>query len=473
MKKLLSVLVFALLAFICISCDKRDSNNSGNSIVEFNDAVFKYDGEAKSIECELPEGYTVDYLGCNGVSSPGKHPVVAVVYDADGNKVEEIKRHIYIVGFNDVTVAYDGEAKEIEVEALPDFCDVNYIGNGVSSAGSHTVTAVLTNKNTQEEVARFTAKLNIVDLSSVVFESKTLTYTGSELSIECENVPDGVLVTYDGNGQIEVGTYEVTAVFYDGDFNPLGSLSAVLTIVEGNGGNQGGDQGGDQGGNGDETITSDYVLKIGEASYNLVLFEEGTATAPTQYSCTASVTAGDKVVVLYQGTPVTNIGDEREGSAGSYNNVYGSNDNMVIVATAADAVFYFKVYADGHSIYATGNSDLYPGSGSGSGSTATTKFQLVVNGVDYYDLYENGVANVDGVNHDEYKALGITLNAGDVITLFDSENNVSWAITNVNPYSSGSPVGSSSGITMGESGLYDIYVQFLYGNDKIYFGPAQ
>ena len=67
---------------------------------------------------------------------------------------------------------------------------------------------------------------------------------------------------------------------------------------------------------------------------------------------------------------------------------------------------------------------------------------------------------------------GITLNAGDVITLYDVTNGASWAITNVNPYSSGNPVGSATGITIGQSGTYDIYVQFLFENDKIYFGPA-
>ena len=127
--------------------------------------------------------------------------------------------------------------------------------------------------------------------------------------------------------------------------------------------------------------------------------------------------------------------------------------------------------ARGVAVFTCGN-EPYVDTTNGSGPDLSTKYNLVVNGSVYYGLEHKGDAWVDGVKHDEYYATGITLNAGDVVTLYDTENDAHWAITNVNPWSSGNPVGSSTGISIGVAGDYDIYVQFLFENDKIYFGPA-
>ena len=107
-----------------------------------------------------------------------------------------------------------------------------------------------------------------------------------------------------------------------------------------------------------------------------------------------------------------------------------------------------------------------------NGPDYSTKYNLVINGSVYYGLTYKGKQNVDGVDHEEYYATGITLNAGDIVTLYDTESDAHWAVTQVNPYSSGNCIANSGGITVGDTGDYDIYVQFAWENDKIYFGPA-
>lgn len=127
--------------------------------------------------------------------------------------------------------------------------------------------------------------------------------------------------------------------------------------------------------------------------------------------------------------------------------------------------------ARGVAVFTCG-SEPYLDTTNSNGPDYSTKYNLVINGTAYFGLTYKGKQNVDGVDHDEYYALNVTLNSGDVVTLFDTESGASWAVTRVNPYSSGNCVASASGITIGDSGNYDIYVQFAWEQDKIYFGPA-
>ena len=73
-----------------------------------------------------------------------------------------------------------------------------------------------------------------IDVDSISFESAEFEYDGTEKSIEATNVPEGVTVTYEGNGVKEVGTYTVTAYFEyveetDKEIEPL---YATITIVK-------------------------------------------------------------------------------------------------------------------------------------------------------------------------------------------------------------------------------------------------
>ena len=73
------------------------------------------------------------------------------------------------------------------------------------------------------------------DLSNIVFKDTTYIYDGENKSILIEgSLPDGLTVTYVGNGQTEVGTYEIEAIFTNSnsEYKNPSSIKAVLTIVE-------------------------------------------------------------------------------------------------------------------------------------------------------------------------------------------------------------------------------------------------
>jgi len=70
-------------------------------------------------------------------------------------------------------------------------------------------------------------------MSGVGFTDKTVTYSGTEQNITITgNLPNGVSVSYTGNGKKEIGSYTITASFKGDDKNyyPIDDKTAVLTI---------------------------------------------------------------------------------------------------------------------------------------------------------------------------------------------------------------------------------------------------
>ena len=70
--------------------------------ITFDDKTFYANGSAHSLEVSnLPDGYTVSYSG-NGVSTEGKHLVVASIYDENNQLVLTLEAYINIVKQSDV-----------------------------------------------------------------------------------------------------------------------------------------------------------------------------------------------------------------------------------------------------------------------------------------------------------------------------------------------------------------------------------
>lgn len=69
-----------------------------------------------------------------------------------------------------------------------------------------------------------------VDLTNVVFKNVTYTYDGNPVSAYLENLPEGLIVEYVGNGVVEVGNYEVKAIIKDSNGNKLATLLANIRI---------------------------------------------------------------------------------------------------------------------------------------------------------------------------------------------------------------------------------------------------
>ena len=76
---------------------------------------------------------------------------------------------------------------------------------------------------------------NDIDISSISFDDKTVVYDGNNHEILITNKPDNVVAVYVGNGVSEVGTYTIKVTLYDNQGNYIVELSAILTIIEGDG----------------------------------------------------------------------------------------------------------------------------------------------------------------------------------------------------------------------------------------------
>ena len=146
----------------------------------------------------------------------------------------------------------------------------------------------------------------------------------------------------------------------------------------------------------------------------------------------------------------------------------GADDNYSVVIPGLyrfelDATGVVTVYRDGNKVGEAKSNLLY---------------QLVINGDvnNPINLVYKGKQDVDRVEHDEYFALGVQLNVGDVITLRSYLTGDTWAVKILNPYTNKDLekfTASDAGITCKIAGKYDVYVQFAYEQDKIYLESAQ
>lgn len=94
-----------------------------------------------------------------------------------------------------------------------------------------------------------------------------------------------------------------------------------------------------------------------------------------------------------------------------------------------------------------------------------------VNGTTDYPAVAVGEADAQG--RTQYKASPVSLNNGDVITVYDEGSDAAWAISNLDPYGAFEGfTASSAGITCNTAGCYSIYVKMKYQDDIIYIEAA-
>ena len=113
------------------------------------------------------------------------------------------------------------------------------------------------------------------------------------------------------------------------------------------------------------------------------------------------------------------------------------------------------------------------GGGGGGGGTVTTGFGILVNDTPVAATYKG--TNMDG--KEEYLATSVSINAGDVFSLYDYSNGATWAVS-PNGWSFGDNGGGTiwkTYMTMGataytalKSFTADFYIQLQYQNDTLY-----
>ena len=214
------------------------------SSVVFDDKTVTYNGDSHSIIATgAPSGVTVDYENNDNINA-GKYTVVAK-FTGDSNNYELIPNKTATLtildsafeglSFESKTFTYDGTEKKIEVVGAPSDATITYDkANKYINAGKYTVTATIKKANFAEATLTATLTINktTYDMSGVVFTDKTVTYNGDTHSIEAQNVPNGLEVSYVGNGKINADVYTVTDKFTDktGNYENPADMTATLTI---------------------------------------------------------------------------------------------------------------------------------------------------------------------------------------------------------------------------------------------------
>lgn len=246
-----------------------------------------------------------------------------------------------------------------------------------------------------------------IDVSGVTFESITVEYDGEAHSIECKNVPNGVKVTYFGNGVRKPGEHKVTAVLKDSNGNEITRLKATITITGEEEPTLGGD---DPTQGGDDPVTSIdpadvlYAIEVNGVVYELLEFLDGTLLdgQEAEYSISGlEVYAEDVVYVYYEGEVITNIGPDGNASNVAANEYTPETGELIVRSDCDSADVYFKVWADGgYSLYLSG----YSAGGNFDGETLVVYFQNNWNWTDL-NIYFYGA---DGLQNGAFPGVALT-----------------------------------------------------------------
>ncbi|MCP1996392.1 MBG domain-containing protein [Flavobacterium sp. HSC-61S13] len=210
----------------------------------FTDQTFTYDGSSKSLAVggTWPTAVTVSYVNNDKIVA-GMYTVTANIHGGQNYQSSTLtalltieKADIPTTVFDNAVFVYDGFPKSIFIaNALPTGVTVSYTNNEQIAAGTYAVTAII-NGGTNYQNATISASMIIqkASITGISFSSVTIPYDGSAKSIYISgNLPATAVVTYQNNGQINLGTYPIVASIVAGNNYEDLVLNATLTIEKG------------------------------------------------------------------------------------------------------------------------------------------------------------------------------------------------------------------------------------------------
>lgn len=208
--------------------------------ISFDNKVFDYDGEKKTIEISgtLPDGVTISYKN-NSATASGTYSAVATL-TSDNYETLVLYATLKIndkaisgITFEDATFLYDGQEKIIEIKGeLPTGVSVSYSGNAGTNANVYNAVATISGEGYETLVLKATLTISKASLEGIItIDSVTnFTYDGKPKTVLIKGtLPEGVIATYYGNVNTEVGTYEITVVISGDNYETL-ELSATMVI---------------------------------------------------------------------------------------------------------------------------------------------------------------------------------------------------------------------------------------------------
>lgn len=226
--------------------------------ITFEGVDCYYDAQAHTVTIAgtLPDNVTVKYENNSRTEAGEQQATAKFYYKGEYIKGEDLTAFIKIrplseIDLSDVTlpqqtVEYSGSSYSLAiVGVLPEDVTVTYEGNGKINASdtAYEVTAKFYYKGIHIEGKDITSelKINKKDLTNqmygIEFNGKNVVYTGDAHSIQIEgDLPEGVSVSYTGNGVREVGEHTVVATFTISDTvnytTSITELSAKIKITK-------------------------------------------------------------------------------------------------------------------------------------------------------------------------------------------------------------------------------------------------
>ena len=310
--------------------------------IVFADKTVTYNGEYHELSIpmeDLPAGVTALY-STNKYMKAGTYTITADFYFA-GNKIEgatktatlTINKANYDISgiiLPGLTKTYDGKAVSVAIDGkLPSGVSASYIykdadGNeveAVTDAGTYTAWAILSGDSDNYHPINpisSTIEIRQSSVSGISFADARFDYDGTEKSIFITGtLPEGVTVTYEGNGQIEKGTYTVTAKFtVNGNYAPIEDMTATMRITK-------------------KVYDMDGVSLLGKTVYynaaSQMIAIDGTLPAGVSVSYVITDAAGNTV------TDIVNAGVYTVTAKFTYSSEYEPIEDMVATVTVNKA----------------------------------------------------------------------------------------------------------------------------------------
>lgn len=139
------------------------------------------------------------------------------------------------VVFNDFSCVYDTKPHSIIVENLPEGAVVSYdVQNVQVAAGVYPVTATIKKEGCKDLVLSATLTINKAKVENILFPPVSVDWDGQAYGAFIKGeLPEEVSVSYTGNGQSEVGEYDIVAKFTVSDnYEPIADMTTKLVINE-------------------------------------------------------------------------------------------------------------------------------------------------------------------------------------------------------------------------------------------------
>ncbi len=214
--------------------------------ISMYDKSVTYDGQPHSIPVTgAPPSAMISYLTKDGTDA-GTYNVIAEVFVLRSDRPGFVSRFfsatLTILKADAVITAEaeqkhtaDGTLKNVIASLNHSETELTYSPQqGYSEAGTHEITvSSAETKNYGAETKKVNLVIENKTFEGIRFDNKSVAYNGQPHSVFVTGAPPDATLTYTGNGKTDAGTYTVTAVVSQPNYEDL-VLNATLTILKAN-----------------------------------------------------------------------------------------------------------------------------------------------------------------------------------------------------------------------------------------------